>query len=193
MNCLVVVAHPLEDSLCHFLADHTIAHLKAKGYDVSVKNLYAEAFDPLLSADERASYYTHNYNSAAAAQDIAELEAAESLVLVFPTWWFGFPAILKGWFDRVWAPGHAYLHAEDFGSINPNLHNLKEFKAVTTLGSPWWVDFFILRRPIRRVLKLAILGTCTKNCDFKFLSLYKTESLTTASVEKFLKKIQSSF
>jgi len=51
------------------------------------------------------------FQSGVDAGQIDRLMSAEALVLVFPTWWFGFPAILKGWFDRVWAPGIAYDHA----------------------------------------------------------------------------------
>ncbi len=193
MNCLVVVAHPLDHSLCSYLAEETVIHLEAKGYKVTVKNLYKENFNPVLTEDERKSYYQRQFDTNLVQSDIAQLKQAESLVLIFPTWWFGFPAILKGWFDRVWAPGHAYEHASDFGPIKQCLDNLKEMKVVTTLGSPWWVDFFVLRKPVKKVLKIALLGACAKNCDFKMLSLYKSESLTSTNIENFVGKIKANF
>ncbi len=193
MNCLIVVAHPLENSLCRHLADETIAHMKARGHDVTVKNLYDEAFDPRLTVKERASYYQAEFQSSELEKDLAQLRETEILILIFPTWWFGFPAILKGWFDRVWAPGHAYDHSPDLKGIIPRLDQLKKMTAITTLGSPWWVDWFVLRRPVRRILKLAILGTCAKNCRFKMLSLYSSESLTPTKVEKFVERIKSTF
>lgn len=193
MNCLVVVAHPLENSLCRYLADETVAHMKARGHDVTVKNLYDEAFDPRLTEKERASYYQAEFQSSELEEDLVELREAQILILIFPTWWFGFPAILKGWFDRVWAPGHAYDHSPDLKDIIPRLDQLKNMTAITTLGSPWWVDWFVLRRPVRRILKQAILGTCAKNCRFKMLSLYSSESLTPIKVEKFIKRIRGSF
>ena len=193
MNCLVVLAHPLESSLCSYLAEKTIYHMKSKGYNVTVKNLYNENFNPVLTENERKSYYESSFDTEQVQNDIIQLKDIESLVLVFPTWWFGFPAILKGWFDRVWAPGHAYNHASDLGAISPCLGKLKEMKVITTLGSPWWVDFFILRKPVKRVLKIALLQTCAKNCRFKMLSLYKSESLTEAKVEKFISKIETNF
>ncbi|WP_419904879.1 NAD(P)H-dependent oxidoreductase [Kiloniella sp.] len=193
MNCLVVVAHPLQNSLCRHLAEESIMHMKARGHDVTVKNLYDEAFDPRLTEKERSSYYQAEFQSRDLEKDLAQLREAEILVLVFPTWWFGFPAILKGWFDRVWAPGHAYDHSPDLKGIIPRLDRLQEVKVITTLGSPWWVDWFILRRPVRRILKLAILGTCAKNCRFKMLSLYASESLTQTKIEKFVARIKSTF
>ena len=149
MKCLVVIAHPLEDSLCKHLAKETIAHLKAKGYEIKVKDLYAENFAPALTHAERQSYFTENFDSSALELDLAQLKETQSLVLIFPTWWFSFPAILKGWFDRVWAPGHAYDHADNNKAILPKLDNLIEMKVITTLGSPRWVDLLVLRQPVR--------------------------------------------
>jgi len=116
---------------------------------------------------------------------VERLLAAEAIVLVFPTWWFGFPAILKGWFDRVWAPGIAYDHADQYGPIKPRLTNLHHMMAVTSLGSPWWVDKFVLRQPVKRVLKTAIVGTCAPKCRLQMLSLYKSEQLSPTQVEQF--------
>lgn len=193
MNCLVVLAHPLENSLCKHLANKTISHLKKQGYQVSVKDLYEEGFNPVLSKPERESYYKDQFYQQDISSDIAQLKQVESLVLIFPTWWFGFPAILKGWFDRVWAPGHAYEHASDYGPIKQSLGNLKEMKVITTLGSPWWVDTFILRKPVKKVLKIALLGACASNCKFKMLSLYESEKLTKTNIDKFIGKIESTF
>jgi len=193
VNCLVVLAHPLANSLCRHLSDETIDHLRAKGHDVAVKDLYLEAFDPVVSSSERRSYYEDSFDNSRLQAEISQLHKAESLVLIFPTWWFGFPAILKGWFDRVWAPGHAYKHATDLGAITPCLDNLKEVKVITTLGSPWWVDTFVLWKPVYRILKIALVGTCAKGCKFKMLSLYRSENVSRSRVDGFIRKIQSSF
>jgi putative NADPH-quinone reductase len=190
---LVVLAHPLSSSLCCHLAEEMIKHMEEKGYEITVKDLYKESFNPILTKNERTSYYEKEFNTSELKDDISQLEKAETLVLIFPTWWFSFPAILKGWFDRVWAPGYAYNHASDLGAITPCLLNLKEVKIVTTLGAPWWVDFFVLRKPVKKVLKYALLGACTKNCKFQMLSLYNSETLTEEKVSKFIKKIKSTF
>ncbi|MEW6989088.1 NAD(P)H-dependent oxidoreductase [Colwelliaceae bacterium 6441] len=193
MKCLVVIAHPIEHSLCQHLAKKTIKHLVSTGYQVTVKDLYEDNFNPVLSYNERASYYQTNYDNSQLKYDINELMETETLVLIFPTWWFGFPAILKGWFDRVWAPGFAYHHASDLGGIKSGLTHLKEMKVITTLGSPWWVDTFILRNPVKRILKIALMGTCSKKCSFQMLSLYNSEKATTSQVEKFVTKITQTF
>ena len=189
MKCLVVVAHPLDDSLCHALAQSAVAALAQAGHEVQVEDLCASGFAPGLTAAERRSYYAGAFDASAVEAQAGRLLWAEGLVLVFPTWWFGFPAVLKGWFDRVWAPGIAYDHASDLGAIRPRLHGLRQALAITTLGSPWWVDRFVLRQPVKRVLKTALLGTCAPGCRFGMLSLYGAERLAPQRVEAFRARI----
>lgn len=189
MNVLLVTAHPLSGSLCAALAGRAAAALAAAGHVVVREDLYEQGFSPALTPLERAAYYAPVYDRDAVAGQAARLLEAEALVLVFPTWWFGFPAILKGWFDRVWGPGIAYDHAGDLGPIRPRLLGLRRVLAVTTLGSPWWVDWLLLRRPVRRVLKTAILGTCAPGCRFEMLSLYQAEKLSSGAVETFAGRV----
>jgi putative NADPH-quinone reductase len=190
MQCLVVVAHPLRESFCHTVAAKATATLQAAGHDVAVEDLYGGGFAPALTADERASYYGRPYDAAAVQGEIDRLLATEGLVLCFPTWWFGFPAILKGWFDRTWAPGVAYDHADDLGAIKPRLHGLRRLLAITSLGSPWWVDRLVMGRPVRRTLKTALLGTCAPRCRFDMLSAYKAERLGDEDVRQFSAKVE---
>lgn len=190
MKCLVVIAHPISDSLCHAMARSAIQALTEAGHEVQVEDLYQTGFLPSLTVSERQSYYHPPFDSSAVQTQAERLLSAEALVLVFPTWWFGFPAILKGWFDRVWAPGIAYDHATDLGLIKPRLHKLRRAFAVTSLGSPWWVDRLLLWQPVKRVLKTALLGTCAPACRFEMLSLYKAEQLTAKEVLVFCSRIQ---
>ncbi|UYG04557.1 NAD(P)H-dependent oxidoreductase [Halomonas sp. LR3S48] len=164
MHCLVVKAHPLPESLCSSLTSHIVGRLERAGHTVEVEDLYARGFAPPLTAGERQSYFDH-YAGQQVAAEIERLLSAEAVVLVFPTWWFGFPAILKGWFDRVWAPGVAYDHADDYGPITPRLHRLRHMLVVTSLGSPWWVDRLVLWQPVKRVLKTAIVRPCLPPAD----------------------------
>lgn len=190
MKCLVVIAHPIRDSLCYSLAESAIQALIEAGHEVLVEDLYQSGFSPLLSVGERQTYYFSAFDSSSVQSQVERLLFAEALVLVFPTWWFGFPAVLKGWFDRVWAPGVAYDHTADLGSIKPRLHNLRQALAITSLGSPWWVDRLLLRQPVKRVLKTALLGTCAPVCRFEMLSLYKAERVAAKEAEVFRSRIR---
>jgi NAD(P)H dehydrogenase (quinone) len=191
VKCLVVVAHPDKGSLCHALAVHAVNTLHAAGHEVIIEDLYHQQFAPALSLIERQSYYAQAFDTGQLIEEIARLTAAEALVLVFPTWWFGLPAMLKGWFDRVWAPGTAYDHAVDLGAIRPRLNKLRVAVAITTLGSPWWVDRFLMWQPIKRQLKVAVLGTCAPACKFQMLSLYQSEKISASVFEKFCGRIET--
>lgn len=190
MKCLVVVAHPLSESLCQTMARSAVDALSAAGHTVELEDLYSSSFSPALTQRERQSYYEPPFDAASIQAQVDRLLDTEALVLVFPTWWFGFPAILKGWFDRVWAPGVAYDHASDFGPIKARLHKLQKVCAVTSLGSSWWIDKLVLRQPVKRILKTALLGTCAPSCDFKMLSLYQAERLSAAQVQAFCGRVQ---
>jgi NAD(P)H dehydrogenase (quinone) len=100
MRVLVVYAHPLRDSFAAALRDVIVARLREGGHEVDHCDLCAEGFDPVLTPEERRAYNTAQPDLAAVESHVARLRAAEVLVLCFPTWWYGMPAILKGWFDR---------------------------------------------------------------------------------------------
>lgn len=190
MKCLVVIAHPDRDSLCHAIAGSAVRELSEAGHEVQLEDLYQNGFSSALTLAERQSYYRPAFDCAAVHSEVERLQRAEALVLVFPTWWFGFPAILKGWFDRVWAPGVAYDHANDLGPIKPRLPELRHALAITSLGSPWWVDRLVMRQPVKRILATALLGTCAPACKFEMLSLYQAERLGAAEFEVFCRRVR---
>lgn len=187
MRALVVLAHPLSHSLNAHLAVTTVAALQERGVEVDLLDLYASGFAPDLTADERAHHYDTPQPGADAIALQARLAAADALVLVFPTWWFGMPAILKGWFDRVWSPGFAFDHGTP---IKPLLTGLKSCLVVTTLGSPWWIDTLVMRQPVRRVLKTAIVGACAPQARFDMLSFHAAENLEPGRIDAFCKKLR---
>lgn len=189
MKCLLVICHPLKDSLNAALAQTAAAALREHGHELRIRNLYEQGFQPALTAGELKSFHAQQVPAATAAET-EELLAAEVLVLVFPTWWFGMPAMLKGWLDRVWAPGVAYDPAET-GALLPRLHGLGRTIAITTLGAPWWVDWLVMRRPVRKNLKRAILGVCAPNSKLEFLSFYGCGKLTQARVTSMKERVTS--
>ncbi|MFP9135589.1 NAD(P)H-dependent oxidoreductase [Devosia sp. XGJD_8] len=185
MRALVVLAHPLHDSLCAHLAHQAIDALRARGATVDILDLYAEDFQPALTAAERRLHYTTPEPGADIVALQQRLAAADVLVLVFPTWWFSLPAILKGWFDRVWAPKFAFEHGTP---LKPLLTSLKSCLVVTTLGSPWWIDALVMRQPVRRVLKTGLILACAPQARFHMLSCHAAETADAARVAQFARR-----
>jgi NAD(P)H dehydrogenase (quinone) len=184
---LLVFAHPLADSLTAGLANALETQAHAQGWSVTRRDLYADSFDSRLTADERAAYYATSppFRATTLAAEKAELAQAQVLILVFPTWWSGFPAILKGWFDRVWSPGTAFDHSPGFGPMLPRLDALQAVLAVTTMGAPAWIDWLVLRRPLRRILRLAIVRPCAPQARVTWRALYKAETVSLARKTRF--------
>lgn len=183
MNCLVVFAHPLPDSLNGRFLKLVLAELEAAGHDITLLDLYRLDFDPRLSVAERSVHYDDEAARRIAHDHARLLEAADALVLVFPTWWFGLPAILKGWIDRCFGPGIGFRHGGTKGGpIEPALTRLKHFVAFTTLGSPWWIDTLVMWKPVRRMLKIAIAKGCAPQARFAYLALHAAENLDEAKV-----------
>jgi len=186
MRALVVLAHPLSDSLCAHLTRQAVDALKARGADVDVLDLYAEDFQPALTAAERRLHYATPEPNPDIVALQRRLAAAEMLVLVFPTWWFSMPAVLKGWFDRVWAPKFAFEHGTP---IKPLLTGLKSCLVVTTLGSPWWIDMIVMRQPVKRVLKTGLIFACAPQARFDMLSFHAAETADARQVGGFVARM----
>lgn len=123
MKILLVFAHPEPRSLNGALRDVAIAELLAQGHEVKVSDLYAEGWKsevdradfPALAPDARftaapasGEAFALGALTADVKQEQEKLLWADLLILQFPLWWYGMPAILKGWVDRVYAYGFAY-------------------------------------------------------------------------------------
>ncbi|MGR9169942.1 NAD(P)H-dependent oxidoreductase [Rhizobium sp. KDH_Rht_773_N] len=190
MRILLVLAHPLSESFAASVARTAREALEASGHTVDLLDLYAEDFDPRLSEAERNGYFDLPYDTSAVAGIVARLKAADGLVLVFPQWWFNFPAILKGFFDRVFAPGVAFTHDAAGGRIVPQLTNIRLLYALTTTGSPWWLVHFYMGNPVRRLLKRGIANFCSKKLVFRMMSLHDMDRATQARRRAHLERIR---
>ncbi|MDT0347052.1 NAD(P)H oxidoreductase [Streptomyces litchfieldiae] len=116
-NALLVVAHPRPDSLTARIADRARERLADDGFTVDVLDLHAEEFDPRMTTEDEPDWTDRDKTySATTEAHMRRLAAADTIVVVFPVWWMGLPAILKGWIDRVWNYGFAY------GRGRPRLH-----------------------------------------------------------------------
>jgi putative NADPH-quinone reductase len=105
VRTLLVLCHPEPGSFNHAIAERARDVMAAAGHAVSLHDLYAERFDPVLAASELRRGYSLDPPVQAHGN---ELEAAAALLLVHPEWWGGPPALLKGWVERVFSPGLAY-------------------------------------------------------------------------------------
>ncbi len=112
MHALIVVSHPDPGSLTHAVAErvcHGVQSATAPGtHTIELADLAAEGFDPRFSEADVALHLKQAPPPADVAAEHARLARADALVLVYPVYWWSFPALLKGWIDRVFTQGYAY-------------------------------------------------------------------------------------
>lgn len=113
MKVLLVLAHPNPQSFNAALVQSARHHLEQAGHQVQVSNLYAQGFNPVLSQAELAASLQGEYPPDVRAE-MDRLAWADLLVVQAPDWWYGLPAIARGWFDRVLAYGFAYREGCEF-------------------------------------------------------------------------------
>ena len=191
MRIQTILAHPLPDSFAASVHRKAADTLRACGHEVVETDLYAEGFEPALTAAERAAYYAPDYDVSAVQPLVERLQWSEGLVFCFPHWWFNYPAVLKGYFDRVWAPGVAFRHDLAGGRIEPLLGNLRSVAVLTSFGSPWWVVELYMRNPARRILKAGLLTACAPKASFRYAAHYDMDRSTPETRAKFLARAEA--
>lgn len=190
MRVLLIHAHPRADSYSAALRDTVRAALEGAGHEVALRDLYAEGFVATLSAAEHAVNMVEGANEAGIEDHVAALRQAEALVLVYPTWWYGMPAMLKGWFDRIWSAGIAFRLGE--GAIEPLLTNIRRIAVVTTYGSPLWLLWWI-GWPDYRVMSRGIRRLCAKGCRLDWVYLHGMDWRKRPELEAFLGRVRTRF
>ncbi len=185
MNILVVYAHPNPNSFNSTIKDRVSTQLQQQGHRVELLDLYEDNFQPCMSGQERDSYMDKD-NTQTVSSYVEQLQNSDALVMIYPTWWMGPPAILKGWFDRVWLPSVV----AEFGAegVKPKLTNIRKIAVITTQGSSW-LRMNLIGNPPRFMMKLC-LKICTGCKDIHWLALYSVDKIDEKGRTQFLEKIK---
>jgi putative NADPH-quinone reductase len=186
MRVLYVYCHPLPESFHAALRAEALAGLSRAGHDVDLLDLYAEGFDPVLSPARRRDYHDPALNRVNNDRYAARLTAAEALVVQFPTWSFGPPAMLKGWIDRMFGPGIA-LDLSDPAHARPMLQNIRKIAGITTYGRPRWQAIGMSDPPRRMVTRY--LRWFTSAPRPRYLALYHMNTASEDRRRRFLARV----
>ncbi|HAN36729.1 MAG: NAD(P)H-dependent oxidoreductase [Ilumatobacteraceae bacterium] len=189
MRVHLVYCHPSETSFTAAVRDRALVGLHAAGHDVRVSDLYADGFVPELSAWERTNHLAPPETKPDIAEYAANLRWCEALVLVYPTWWAGQPAMLKGWIDRVWVAGVAYELPEGANRIRPRLHNIRRIVAITTHGSTKFVNA-LEGEGGKRIVTRSLRVLCSKRARTTWIALYNIDRSTDARRAAHLARVE---
>ena len=199
MKIVVVLGHPSADSYCAAIFERIILALEAQpAHSVTAIRLADERFATAMSSAERAAYENEAPLTSAETKRHAEiLKQAEALIFVYPTWWSGLPAQLKGWLERVFVLGVAFRFNKN-GKIRPNLQNVRHIIGVSTYGSPWRYVKLVNdngRRTLTRAIRMST-GLRTRTMWFGIYALdtctqHQREEFIVDTTQKIVKRLES--
>lgn len=187
MRTLVIYCHPDPRSFVAAVKERVVDALIAAGDEVRVDDLYADGFQPVFSSVEHAR---HLHEGAAADVEgyVADLAWCQRIVFVYPTWWSGQPAMLKGWMDRVWVRGPVWDLPAGGNRLHGRLRNVRRLVAVTTHGSPKWMNA-LQGETGKRVVFRTLRAVCHPLVRTRWIAMYGLDRATPADRGAFLDAI----
>lgn len=184
---LVLYAHPCPESFNAAVHATVVETLTAKGWEVDDCDLNAEGFQPVLTTEGRRLYHEEPDNIEPVRSYVERLQKADAMVMVFPVWNFGYPAILKGFLDRVFLPGVSFKLVD--GKVKPNLTNIRKLAACTTYGGNR-LRALLVGDPPRKCVTRAVWHVCRPE-KMRYLALYDMNLATDEKRARHLARVKT--
>nr|WP_321508851.1 NAD(P)H-dependent oxidoreductase [uncultured Celeribacter sp.] len=183
---LVLFAHPCPESFNAAVHEVVVDTLTKSGWDVDDCDLNKEGFYPVLTEAERRGYHDEPANIEPVRSYVERVQAADALVMCFPVWNFGYPAILKGFLDRVFLPGISFKLVD--GKVRPGLTNIKKLAACCTYGGNR-MRAFLTGDPPRKCVTRHIWYACGQPKK-KYVALYDMNRNTEPKLKAHLERVR---
>jgi NAD(P)H dehydrogenase (quinone) len=188
MKTLIIIAHPSKNSFNASILYEVEMHLTNKGHEVKVCDLYTLKFNPVLEEDNHTNF-SQNKITEEIMEEQKKILWAENLVFIYPTWWCGMPAILKGYFDRVFTNGFAFRY-EHLKGAEGLLKGKKCVVFQTTSQTEDYMKPNQLISSMETSMDVGILDYCGINViTHKFF--YSVPNVDKEAREKMLKEVKS--
>lgn len=155
-NVLIVYCHPSRNSFTEVVKDSFVRGLEEAGHNYQISDLYAEKFNPVMTEDEYLREGFYHLEAPVAEDVIAEQEkinASDVIVFIYPDFWTASPAMLEGWFQRVWTYGFAY-------GDHPTMKVLEKAIFLITMGGSLTDE---VRRSQLEAMKTVMVGDRIRN------------------------------
>jgi putative NADPH-quinone reductase len=188
MRVLYIYCHPLPESFHAAIRAEVLAGLRAASHEVDLLDLYAEKFDPVLSEDSRRNYHDTAINQRGLEDHVARLRRAEALIVQFPVWCFGLPAMLKGFFDRMIMPGVAF-DISDPKRVRPLLTNVRQIVGIATYGRPRLMAL-AMSDPPRKIVKRYLPWFCVRRPPAAYYALYHLNVASEPRRKAFIARVR---
>lgn len=184
MKHCIIYSHPNQFSFNHAIKEKVISLINSRGDQYQLIDLYAQKFQPVLSVDDFIALQNNTVEDDI-KKNQSMITEANNLIFIYPVWWYGQPAILKGWIDRVFSSGFAYQ--DDENGFLPLLTG-KTATVIVTLGSQQEI---LLQYGMDDFMKNMIVGTLNLVgiTDVNCQQLYAVPSITAAERQTMLDSI----
>lgn len=182
---LIIYAHPNHEGHNGYFLETFTKKLKQESLSFEIIDLYAEKYEASLKADEL--YSAGKRNISKENKIIQEkIKNSTHLLFIYPTWWQNMPAILKGFFDRVFTSGFAFRYEN---ALPLGLLKNKKAALFTTTGGPSIYEKLLIQTPSLKLAGKHILSFCgIKNRGFMLCSANNLEK-NKKEIEKIADKI----
>ncbi|KZL19222.1 General stress protein 14 [Pseudovibrio axinellae] len=188
MHVLIVFCHPNPESFSKAVLNQVLQTLGDEHVSFDLIDLYRDGFQPVLSKDELDAYLNPSQNQQSVEPYVSALNSCDTLIFIYPTWWYGLPAMIKGWLDRVLVPGVAFTLTAD-GALKPNLQNVKKLAVFTSCGASRWLTF-LMGAPGKRTVLRGVRLVCNPKVKTKYAAHYNMDSSSDTSRKQHLSVIE---
>jgi len=198
MRALVVYCHPRSESFNAAVLSVVMQQLENADAEVRLRDLYKDGFDPSLSASELEGYLDLDTNQAVVQSEVDavvqsevdDLKWCDTLIFVYPTWWYGLPAMLKGWLDRTLVPGVAFIMPEEGSKdIERGLTHITRLGVFTTCGASFGLTQ-LMGAPGKRTLMRGLRSILATRCKTVFAAHYRMDASTVQTRAAHLDRVE---
>lgn len=177
MKTVIVYAHPRKASYCHALMESAVEGCKKYGHEADLMDLYEDHFNPVMDDNDLYGFVTHKLVDPQAEDYGNRIKDADHLVLIFPIWWGVMPAMMKGFIDKVVAPGSFYEYNEEGTEMHVTIKPDIKVTIITTMNTEKEKYSSFFGNAIEGALVRGTFNTTgIKNVNWKSLNMVKTVS-----------------
>ncbi|MEM1287690.1 MAG: NAD(P)H-dependent oxidoreductase [Pseudomonadota bacterium] len=191
MRALIVFCHPSTESYSAAICEKVAATLEDHGAEVRTLDLYTRGFQPILTRDEWQTHTDPTQNVDKVADDVALLKWCDALIFIYPTWWYGPPAMMKGWLEKSMVAGVAFhMPSEHDANIKRGLDNIRTLAVFTTCGATRFLSTLI-GHPGRKIILRGLRILCHPRVRTRYVALYDMNHADDARRQTHIERVST--
>lgn len=186
-NALIIITHPDSASLSHQISNHIAKYLIHQGMNVEFADLHKEDFKAAITIADLEAYRGQCFVGSDVVSEQARFDRADIVYFVFPIYWWSVPAMLKGWFERVFTHGWAYK-VDDQGHLTGELKNIPVKLIATGTGDETGYEKHGYKKAIQTQITEGIFGFCGLG-DVQTSILFQSDFIEAEGLQKFFNQL----